>query len=164
MFSKTANGFSSISVVIQISNQIFHYSRCVTPNSVTIFCRQFCVIVSGQSSCFFRRNVATVASHWQHCVQFDCQRFEPQTSRFRGERVTARPTGKLWRHTGLNVFTFDDFRPTKLQSRNRVSPNSRCIKPSSTVTDITFKFQLYSPVAFGLSAYRGLLGLIEFKL
>ena len=29
-----------------------------------------------------------VASHWQNCVQFDCPRFQPQTSRSKDERVT----------------------------------------------------------------------------
>ena len=43
------------------------------------------------NTCFFRRNVAAVASRWQHCVRFYCQRFEPQTSRSKDERVTARP-------------------------------------------------------------------------
>ena len=52
------------------SNQIFHYTRCNTPERVTSWRGLLRVIAPGQHSSF-RRNVATVASRWQHCVRFD---------------------------------------------------------------------------------------------
>ena len=52
------------------------------------------VIAPGQHSSF-RRNVAAVASHWQHYVRFDRSKIEPQITRSRNERITARPTGGL---------------------------------------------------------------------
>ena len=53
------------------SNQIFHYTRCITPKRVTSLwgpSPRYCAC-GRQTS--FRRNVAPVASRWQHCVQFD---------------------------------------------------------------------------------------------
>ena len=52
------------------SNQIFHYTRCNTPKCVTSLRAQLRVIAPGQHS-FFGRNVAAMASRWQHCVRFE---------------------------------------------------------------------------------------------
>ena len=52
------------------SNQIFYYARCITPKRVTTWrspTPRHCIY--GKHSLF--RNVATVASRWQHCVRFD---------------------------------------------------------------------------------------------
>ena len=51
------------------------------------------VIAPGQHS-FFRRNVAVLASRWQSMFHLTGPRLEPQTSRSRDERVSARPTGR----------------------------------------------------------------------
>ena len=52
------------------SNQIFHYTRCITPKRVTTFRAHPRIIAPGQHN-FIRRNIAAVASRWQHCVRFD---------------------------------------------------------------------------------------------
>ena len=75
---------------------IFHYTRCTTPKRVTGLRVHFRVIAPGQHS-FFQRNIAAVASLWQHCVQFDLTgpRFEAQTSRSEDEYVTALPISRF---------------------------------------------------------------------
>ena len=51
-------------------NQMFHFTRCITPKRVTSLRVHLRVIAPKQSS-FFQRNVAAVASRWQLCVRFD---------------------------------------------------------------------------------------------
>ena len=51
-------------------NQIFHYTRWITPKRVTSWRAYLRVVAPGQHSSF-RRKVAAVASRWQHCVRFD---------------------------------------------------------------------------------------------
>ena len=48
-----------------------HHTRCITPKRVTSLREPISrVIAPGQRS-FFPRNVAAVASHWQHCIRFN---------------------------------------------------------------------------------------------
>ena len=52
------------------SNQVFYYTRCITPKRVTSLRGPFprhCA----RATQLLRRNVAAVASYWQHCVRFD---------------------------------------------------------------------------------------------
>ena len=73
-------------------NQIFHYTRCITLKRVTSFrgpSPRHCACGQHNS---LRRNVAAVANRWKHCDQLTGPSFEPQTSRSRDKRVTARPT------------------------------------------------------------------------
>ena len=58
-------------VRLVLLNQIFRYTRRITPKSVTNWrglSPRHCV--SGQQSSF-RKNLAAVASRWQHCVRLD---------------------------------------------------------------------------------------------
>ena len=48
----------------------FHDTRCTTPKRVTSFRSPSPRHCARQHSSF-RRNVAAVASRWQHCIQFD---------------------------------------------------------------------------------------------
>ena len=52
------------------SNQIFHYTRSITPKRVTSWWSHLRVIAPGQHG-FFRRIVVAVPCPWQHCVRFD---------------------------------------------------------------------------------------------
>ena len=73
-------------------NRIFYYTRCITSKRVTSWrssSPRHCALATQLLS----KKYCSGASPWQHCCRFDCPRFEPQTSRSRGERVTARPTG-----------------------------------------------------------------------
>ena len=54
-----------------LSNQIFHYTRCNTSKRVTSFRGPSPRHCACGQHCFFRRNVAAIASCWQHCVRFD---------------------------------------------------------------------------------------------
>ena len=74
-------------------NQIFHSTRCNTSERVRSWRAHLRVIAPVQCKSF-RRNVAAVASRWQYCFELTGSRFKPPTSRFRDERVTARPTGQ----------------------------------------------------------------------
>ena len=79
-------GAQTIWVTLQISNQIFHYTRCITPKRVTSWrgpSPHHCAC--GQYS-FFRRMIAAVASRWQHCVRFS--RPEIWTSDFQLQKRT----------------------------------------------------------------------------
>ena len=49
----------------------------------------------------FRRNVTPEASCWQHCIWF--YRPEIWTSRYRDERVSARPIGGAWQTSGMKL-------------------------------------------------------------
>ena len=52
------------------SNLIFHYARCNTPKHVTRLLGlspRHCALATQ----LFWRNIAAVASRWQHCVRFD---------------------------------------------------------------------------------------------
>ena len=57
------------------SSQIFHYARCITlrksGKSVYRVCGSHLHVIEPKQHSAFRRNVAAVASRWQHCVQFD---------------------------------------------------------------------------------------------
>ena len=57
-----------------ITNQIFHYTPWITPKRVTSLRGRLRVIALGLRS-FFRRNVAAVASRWQHCDRFERPEF-----------------------------------------------------------------------------------------
>ena len=70
--------------------QIFHYTRCITTKRVTSLRTQIASLRLNEISSF-RRNDAALASRWQYCVDLIGPRFEPQTSRSRDKRVTARP-------------------------------------------------------------------------
>ena len=74
-------------------NQIF-IILAVLRWSVWRFCAAHLrVIAPGQHSLFWR-NVAAVASRWQHCARLTGPIFEPRSSRSKHERVSARPTGR----------------------------------------------------------------------
>ena len=68
--SKTLFLWLWLQCFVGASNQIFHYTCCITPKRVTSLQAHLRVIAPGQHSSL-RRNVASVASRWQHCVQFD---------------------------------------------------------------------------------------------
>ena len=90
-----------ISMSLHQSNQIFHYTSCITRKRVTSLrgpSLRYCAC--GQRS-VFRRNVAAVASRWQ---------FEPETSCSSEECVTARPTGRYTCKTILfKVYFLENF-------------------------------------------------------
>ena len=75
----------------QNSNQIFHYTRCNTPKRVTSW--------RGPSPRHCARATQLLSKKWRRggeplatlCFDLNGPRFEPQTSRFTDERVTARP-------------------------------------------------------------------------
>ena len=52
------------------SNQIFHYTRCITPKRVTSL-RGPSPSHCARATQLFLRNVAAEASRWQHCVRSD---------------------------------------------------------------------------------------------
>ena len=56
-------------------------TRCITPKRVTSL-RGLRVLVPGQNN--FRKNVAAMASHWQHCVRLIGPRFQPDLPFQRG--------------------------------------------------------------------------------
>ena len=68
-------------------NQLFHYTRCITPKRATI--------LRGSSPRQCARATQILSQQWLAVgsTVFDLTgpRFEPQTSRSRDERVTARP-------------------------------------------------------------------------
>ena len=77
----------------QIKIKIFHYTRCKTPERVTSWrgpsprhCARATQLLSKKMSQRWRAVGNTVSD-------LTGPRFEPQTSRSRDERVTARPTG-----------------------------------------------------------------------
>ena len=78
--------------VDQRSNQIFHYTRCITPKGATS--------LRGLSPrhCACEQHSSAMSQQWRVVgnTAFDLAspRFEPQTSGSRGERVTARPTAR----------------------------------------------------------------------
>ena len=49
----------------------FIYTRCNTPKRVTSLRAHLRVSIAPGQHSSFRRNVAAVASRWQHCVRFD---------------------------------------------------------------------------------------------
>ena len=71
-------------------NQIFPYTRCITPKRVTSWRGQLRLIASGQLS-FFRRNVARWRTVGNTVFDLTGPRFEPQTSCSRDEGVSPRP-------------------------------------------------------------------------
>ena len=88
--SQDHKGVKRLEVVNDIFfNLIFHYARCNTPKHVTRLLANLRVIAPWQHSSF-RRNIAAVASRWQHVSNLTGQRFKSHTSRSRDERVTAR--------------------------------------------------------------------------
>ena len=46
-------------------NQMFHYTRCITPKRVTS--KAHLHVIAPRQHSFFRRNVAVAASRWQYC-------------------------------------------------------------------------------------------------
>ena len=55
-------------MINKMLNQIFYYTRCSTLKCVISLQgppRRYCVRTTQLN---FRKNVAAVASHWQHCV------------------------------------------------------------------------------------------------
>ena len=94
-------------------NQIFHYTRCITPKRVTSRLGHLHVIALGKQY-FFRRNVAA--------VDLTSQRFKPQTSRSRYERVSARPTG-------CDVIVFLFLALSACYRRQRAKGKTKNLKP-----------------------------------
>ena len=76
------------------SNQMFHYTRYISPKHVTSL-RGYLRVIAPRQHSSFRRNVTAVASRWLHYVWFDLPMLAPQTFRSRDEHVTARPTGRF---------------------------------------------------------------------
>ena len=70
------------------SNQLFYYTRFITPKHV--MSSYLHVIVPGQHSSF-RRNIEAVAA----VSDLTGPRFKPQTSRSIDKRVAARQTGRF---------------------------------------------------------------------
>ena len=86
--------------ITEISNQIFHYTRCITLKRVTSLRGPYPRHCAWQHS-FFRRNVAEVASRWPHCVQFDRTSDLPLRRRMR-YRSTCWTITELLRKTYRN--------------------------------------------------------------
>ena len=64
----------------QIKTSNLHYSRVITPKRLIFATTQV------------RRNVAEVASHWPHCVQFDRPgNFNPDLPHRQPERLATEP-------------------------------------------------------------------------
>ena len=61
--------------------------RAALRRSVSQVCGAHLRVIAPEQHGSFWKNVAVVASRWQHCVRFAGLRFEPQTSRTREERV-----------------------------------------------------------------------------
>ena len=81
-------------VVLCVSNQIFHYTRCNTPKRVTSL-RGPSLRHCAWATQLHAKKRCSGGESLAHCVQFDLPRFEPQTSRSRDKHVTARPTGRF---------------------------------------------------------------------
>ena len=70
LFKFTVNEMIDLERSALRSNQIFHYTRCITPKCVTSLWGPSLRHCAWQHSSFWR-NVTTGVSHWQHCVWFD---------------------------------------------------------------------------------------------
>ena len=77
----------------EISNQIFHYTRCIPPKRVTSLRGPFMRHCARATQLFSKK-----CQRWQAVgnTVFDLTgpRFELPTSRTNDERVTAQPTGR----------------------------------------------------------------------
>ena len=65
------NSSSKIEIDIRKRNQIFHYTRCITPKRASSLWGPIPASLRRVNTALFEKKVAAVASCCQHCVQFD---------------------------------------------------------------------------------------------
>ena len=92
--ARLRNQFNDVFAVL-ISNHIFHYTRCITPKRVTSLRGPYPRHCARATQVFSKKRCKT-KKQWRAVgdtvPNLNGLRLEPQTSRSRDERVTARPT------------------------------------------------------------------------
>ena len=84
--------YSSLTLlVIKISLPVINFTCCITLKHVTSLRGAHLRVIAPKQHCSFWRNVAAVASCWQHCLIWLAQDL---TSHFKDERITTWPTGQ----------------------------------------------------------------------
>ena len=77
--------------VNEIIDQIKSFTKlAVIRRNLQRVCMALFIAIAPEIYSFFPKNIAAVASRWQHCV-----RFKSQTSHSIDKRVTAQPIGRL---------------------------------------------------------------------
>ena len=81
-------------IYIMKVNQIFHYTRSVTPKRVTSLRSPFCIIALAGNAAPFEEMTQLRQAVRNSVSDLTGRRFEPHTSRSRDVRVIAQPQNK----------------------------------------------------------------------